>query len=323
MGSGHIMRCLALASAARQAGMTVVMGGYCSIPWLRARLEGEGYLFWEEPCFPQAEAPYLLEQLEGLGRPASRSLSDCAVVLDGYHFTPACQSAVRERACALLVIDDYHHLPRYDCDILLNQNPGSEIYAYEGAIGLKLLGLDYALLRTEFKDVPSSGGRAKGLLLSLGGGDFSELLPHLAPSLRVPSMRGKILRVIAGSTPIKALRTFLGHGPFHLEIWPIVSDMPSLLADTDLCVSAGGSTCWELCRMGVPFLTVEVAENQQSICNWLDAHGFAPRFSFPSFAAMLGDTALRTAHATALRGLVDGRGAERAVNVLFRMLHKV
>lgn len=318
MGSGHIMRCLALASAARQAGASVVMGGYCTIPWLRARLQGEAYLFREEPCPPQAEVTCLLEQLDDMARRIPRPTHDCAVILDGYHFTPACQSAVRERARSLLVIDDYQHLPRYDCDILLNPNPGSEVYAYEGAISLTLLGPDYALLRPEFKTPPSSGGHPKGLLLSLGGGDFSGLLPHLASALRLPSMRGKILRVIAGSTPVKALHTFLGHEPFHLEIWPKVDDMPSLLADTDLCVSAGGSTCWELCRMGVPFLTVEVAENQRRICDWLDAHGYAPRFSSRSFAAMLGDTALKTARATALRGLVDGRGAERAVNALLR-----
>lgn len=320
MGSGHIMRCLALASAARQAGATVVMGGCCTIPWLRGRLEGEAYLFREEPCPPQAEAVCLLDQLDAMARRIPRPTCDCAVILDGYHFTPACQSAVRERARALLVIDDYQHLPRYDCDILLNPNPGSEVYAYEGAIGLKLLGPDYALLRPEFKTPPSSGGHPKGLLLSLGGGDFSGFLPSLASALRIPSMRGKILRVIAGSTPIKALHTFLGQGPFHLEIWPGVDDMPSLLADTDLCISAGGSTCWELCRMGVPFLTVEVAENQRRICDWLDAHGYAPRFSAPVLTALLDNAQLRAERAPALRNLVDGRGAERAVNALLRFV---
>ena len=322
MGSGHIMRCLTLASAARQAGAIVVMGGHCTIPWLCPRLEEEGYLFWEEPCPPQADVSCLLAQLEDMARRIHCPTRDCAVILDGYHFTPLSQSAARKQARVLLVIDDYHHLPRYDCDILLNQNPGSEVYSYQGSVGLKLLGPEYALLRPEFKAPPPSGGRAKGLLLSLGGGDFSGVLPRLAPVLHVPSMRDKILRVIAGSTPKKVIHTLWGHGPFRLEILPRVDDMPSLLADTDLCVSAGGSTCWELCRMGVPFLTVEVAENQRRICNWLDEYDFAPHFSISALTALLENTELRSEHAAALRHLVDGRGAERVMDTLFKFAYR-
>ena len=142
MGSGHIMRCLTLASAARQAGAIVVMGGHCTIPWLCPRLEEEGYLFWEEPCPPQADVSCLLAQLEDMARRIHCPTRDCAVILDGYHFTPLSQSAARKQARVLLVIDDYHHLPRYDCDILLNQNPGSEVYSYQGSVGLKLLALN-------------------------------------------------------------------------------------------------------------------------------------------------------------------------------------
>lgn len=60
MGSGHIMRCRALAAAAKAAGLTVAMGGRCGIPWLRPLLEREHYLFLDGECPPpgrSARAP--------------------------------------------------------------------------------------------------------------------------------------------------------------------------------------------------------------------------------------------------------------------------
>ena len=243
----------------------------------------------------------------------SRSLRDCAVVLDGYHFTTACQSLIREAARTLLVIDDYHHLSSYDCDILLNQNPGSEEYRYDGRAGLKLLGLDYALLRPEFQTPPLSVSQARALLLSLGGGNASAVLPSLVPGLSSPSLTGRTLRVIAGSMSADAIRKALGGTAARLEIVRHVDDMPALLAGTEMCISAGGSTCWELCRRGIPFLTVEIAENQRRICDWLDAHAYAPRFSAPAFTALLNDAERRTRCAAALRKLVDGRGAARVI----------
>ena len=53
----------------------------------------------------------------------------------------------------LLVIDDYNHLPEYECDLLLNQNLGAEKYTYNINPEAKLLlGPKYVLLRREFRD---------------------------------------------------------------------------------------------------------------------------------------------------------------------------
>ena len=53
----------------------------------------------------------------------------------------------------LLVIDDYNHLPEYECDMLLNQNFGAEKYTYNINSEAKLLlGPKYVLLRREFRD---------------------------------------------------------------------------------------------------------------------------------------------------------------------------
>lgn len=321
MGTGHVMRSLALALAAREAGLDARMVCRISIPWVRERLAQEAVpcaLLDGEP--PAAEDPRdLLRQLRAAGLPAPGARA-CWVVTDGYHFTTACQQAVRRAGYRLLVIDDYAHLAEYDCDMLLNQNIGSERLVYGGTVGRKLLGPGYALLRPEFCRSPETetAAAAQGLriLLTLGGGDFSPRLRELAPALRRPELTQMTLRVLSGTMREADILAALAGTSAAVRILPRVDDMAALLRDTDLCITAGGSTCWELACMGVPFLTVQLAENQRLICQWLAEHGYAPHFSAAAFAALLRDGERRRRLSARLRELVDGQGACRVVDAM-------
>src|SRR5207253_2000277 len=53
------------------------------------------------------------------------------------------------------------------------------------------------------------------------------------------------------------------------------SNMADLMADADIAISAAGSTCWELCFLGVPSLLVDVAANQTPIALELQRQGCA------------------------------------------------
>jgi UDP-2,4-diacetamido-2,4,6-trideoxy-beta-L-altropyranose hydrolase len=317
MGTGHVMRCLALALAARERGMLVQLISRLGVPWVRERLAREDVARTEVPDdVPVSEQPEaLLERLAG-------NEGKGWVVLDGYHFGLDCQQAVRAVGYKLLVIDDYAHLPEYSCDILLNQNIGARELVYNGDIVQKLLGPKYALLRPEFlaarrhaedRKFPE---KAQNILLTLGGGDFSEHLGRIASDFSIPQLTGCTLRVIAGAMPRERIRALLRDCPANVEILDQVEDMPALLLDTDLCVTAGGSTCWELCCMGVPFLTVEVAKNQHNIVHGLHKNGIAPICGPESFAALILDGAARPKCADAGSALVDGLGSGRIISAV-------
>ena len=51
--------------------------------------------------------------------------------------------------------------------------------------------------------------------------------------------------------------------PWRTDVRVNVSDMASLMADTDLAIGAAGSTSWERCCLGLPVLMVVLAENQR------------------------------------------------------------
>lgn len=309
MGTGHVMRCLALAQAAQDQGLEVLVVGRVSVPWVQERLHAERLSLQEIPdAVPHEEDPAnLLQQLAKTGfTPA-----DSWVVLDGYHFTLACQLAVRNTGYRLLVIDDYAHLPEYSCDILLNQNLGAEELPYAGDIGLKLLGLRYALLRREFRKAKERLSFIKrnvppqNILVTLGGGDFIEYLENIAQGMSIPVMKGRTVRVIQGAMDAVKIKKAFTNCPARLEILPRVEDMPSLLLDTDLCITAGGSTCWELCCLEVPFITVEMVENQRNIVRSMEDIGTALQFTRATFAAAL-DTSPKM---TAMPTTVGGNGA--------------
>ena len=284
MGTGHVMRCLALAQWAAREGLPVRLIGRVTVPWVAEKLNKESISFTPlRGEIPSMQAPE--ELLAQLGPPTP----DAWAVLDGYHFGLDCQKAVREAGYKLLLIDDYAHQPKYSCDILLNQNLGAEKLPYAGEIGKRLFGPKYALLRPEFAEARSLAEMRNfpdtphKLLLTLGGGDFSEHLRRVASCFMLPELKGRILRVIAGAMQEEVIRDILQDCPAEIEILRRVDDMPALLLDTDLCITAGGSTCWELCWLGVPFLTVEVAENQKGIVEELCMARIAEHLSVESF----------------------------------------
>lgn len=292
MGTGHVMRCLALAQAARREGLDVHMICRLGVDWLRERLAREDIPLHCLPDMPPAaETPDdLLRQLQAASLPVPGGVAAPVwVALDGYHFDTACQLAVMRAGYRLLVIDDYAHLPEYHCDVLLNQNIGAELLTYQGSIGRKLLGLEYVLLRQEFWDAQekaqqrSRPAQPQNILITLGGGNFIEHLEKIAADMYLPELAGRTIRVIQGAMEADRIRAAFAQCPAQLEILPRVDDMPSLLLDTDLCVTAGGSTCWELCCIGIPFLAVLIAENQKNIIDYLHKNKICTIFSYENF----------------------------------------
>lgn len=322
IGTGHVMRCLALAQTARARGLDVVLASRARVPWLAQRLSRENVAFIElEGDAPVHEKPAdLLAQIAACD-PESRA---AWCVLDGYHFTPECQRAVRAAGYRLLVVDDYAHLSEYHADILLNPNVDVEGLTYRGEIGCRLLGLNYALLRTEFRAKRDEMGERRhathirNLLVTLGGGDFASHLTKIVSLFALKELRGVLLRVIAGSMPHDRIRTAFADTPARLEVLETVDDMPLLLLGTDLAVSAGGSTCLELCCLGVPFLTTVVAENQTRIAKGLAALGVADGLEQETLRRMVMDASARDRASEAGRRLVDGDGAARAVEQILR-----
>ncbi len=213
----------------------------------------------------------------------AKDLGASWIVADGYNFDVAFQSRIKEDHHRLLILDDFGHASFYHSDIILNQNLSAEESMYDRRRNstVLLLGSKYALLRREFLAWMKEPGKAAQLgrrvLITMGGSDPLNLTMHLAHSIHRSLQEDvELILVLGPGNPNKiAVRDWAQHTGSSAKIIENAKNMPGLMVEADLAVSAGGSTCWELAFMGVPNVIIPFAENQEPIAASLAECGAA------------------------------------------------
>lgn len=331
IGTGHVMRCLALAHVWQKEGGQAHFVMASPAPALEARLVCEGmtarYLT-TRPGGPEDAEETIFH---------ARRLGAEWIVVDGYRFDAAYQLHLKEAGLRLLVLDDYGHADHYYADLVLNQNIDAEesLYALREAHTSLLLGTRYVLLRREFW--PWLGWRrqvlpvARRVLVTLGGADPDNVTLKVMRGLcRLAIYNLEVIVVVGASNPHYQALQAAAHGSrFETRIVRNVSNMPDLMAWADLTVSAGGSTSWELAFMGVPSISIILAPNQRRAAWMLDAQGVviclgeSLQIDVRRIASAV--EGLRTAYGrrvsmtTKGQQLVDGYGGFRVFNHLTRL----
>jgi UDP-2,4-diacetamido-2,4,6-trideoxy-beta-L-altropyranose hydrolase len=324
-GLGHGMRCLALAQGWKDLGGEVCFALAESLPAFDQRLERERFETVNLPVKPGTS--------EDAFRTAAVAREHAApwVVVDGYHFNPTYQKAVRESGARLLVFDDYGHAGDYSADIVLNQNISARAKTYTPRASRTrlLLGPQYALLRRDFrirhlveKRAPPVGRK---ILVTLGGVDAHNVTLKVVQALQknpIESLDGVI--VIGGGNPYReSLEAAVRNTPGRLRLVRDPADMSELMAWADLAIGASGTTSWELAFMGVPSLLIATADNQREVGESLDRKGVAKNLGWhegltvPHLAHAIREIAesrsIRAEMSRRGRDVVDGQGVGRVV----------
>jgi UDP-2,4-diacetamido-2,4,6-trideoxy-beta-L-altropyranose hydrolase len=264
IGVGHLMRCLALGQAWKDAGGEVIFITACSNEPLLQRLYDDGFEVHRlDYSYPDAQDWQMTRRLLA-EHPAAW------LVLDGYHFDSTYQWQVKEAGYRLLVIDDMAHLPHYYADIVLNQNIHAESLSYSCESYTRLLlGTKYVLLRREFlkwqgwkREIPDV---ARKILVTLGGADPENVTLKVIQALQKIDMPNLELKIIVGpcNRHLKSLKDAMLSAPCSMQILQEVNIMSDLMAWADVTVSAAGSTSWELAFMGLPGVILILGENQE------------------------------------------------------------
>ncbi|MDY7075432.1 MAG: UDP-2,4-diacetamido-2,4,6-trideoxy-beta-L-altropyranose hydrolase [Chloroflexota bacterium] len=332
MGTGHVMRCLALAQAWEDDGGSVIFAMATNTPALQARLKLEGMRISRLSAQPGSAED--ATQTTDLAQKTEAPW----IVVDGYHFDAQYQRILKDSGTRLLFIDDYGHAAHYIADIVLNQNT----YAHERSYVNRepytrvLLGTRYVLLRREFlkwrgwkREVPEV---ARRVLVTLGGSDPDNVTLKVFRALRQVAVDDlESVVVVGGSNPhYKELQSIVQHSPLAIRLENDVTNMPNLMAWADVAVSAGGSTCWELAFMGLPHLILVLAENQRPIAERLGMAGVAIDLGWheevdsagvaEALVSLLKAGKVREEMSRRGQQLVDGEGGSRVVAGMFAEL---
>jgi UDP-2,4-diacetamido-2,4,6-trideoxy-beta-L-altropyranose hydrolase len=297
--------------------------------------EGFKFVFVARPHPDPADLKQVLNQLQNIRK--DRGIP--WLVLDGYHFDSDYQKSIHETGCKLVVIDDYNHLPNYHADILLNQNIGAELIPYSCDLKtVNLFGPKYALLSTEFltwkNRTQKHSGDQRRIMVTLGGADPDNITLKVLRALLQTRLKGIGVDIIVGpaNPHIKELEFEIKSArkasvPLANSIQLLSNiNMPEIMAKTDVAISAGGSTCWELCFLGIPSLLIIAAENQQSTAVGLDHAGAAcclgwhedvdpARLSSTIKNYLSNFNQIRSMSSKAKK-IVDGRGRARLLNLM-------
>jgi UDP-2,4-diacetamido-2,4,6-trideoxy-beta-L-altropyranose hydrolase len=328
MGTGHIMRCLALAQAWQDARGEVTFALALRAAALEDRLRAD-----KMSVRSLAVSPGSLEDADQTARLA-KQLAASWVVLDGYHFGASYQRFLKDAGLRLLLVDDIGGADHYFADIILNQN----LHAHPGLYPSKepgtqlLLGTDYVLLRREFlkwhgspRQIPAI---ARRILITLGGGDADNITLKVIKALSYLEVENlEALAVIGGSNlHYPELQQATATADYSIRLVQNVTDMPELMAWADVAVSAGGSTCWELVFMGLPAVVFILAANQRPVAQALNKEMVAINLGSPTshsletisqaLTRLISDS--RSREKISLKGhkLVDGQGVQRILNIL-------
>jgi UDP-2,4-diacetamido-2,4,6-trideoxy-beta-L-altropyranose hydrolase len=331
-GAGHVMRCLALAEAWHQRGGHATLLSCRLNPVLCQRTEALGIGLKEIPL-PYPDGTDLRTTCTALEEVSRDETELPWVVLDGYHFDTIYQSLLRAAGCRLMVIDDIAHLRRYDADIILNHALSAQQFAYTCSPDtLLLLGTRFALLRSEFHrwhGVPRHCPEvARKILVTLGGSDADNSTLKVIEALEQMSTPDLEVRVVVGplNPHLAELQWKTDSVSSRARLETDATDIASLMAWADLAVAGGGTTSWELAFMKVPALILTLSENQSEVARALDEFGTARSLGSPGDLPrdQLAEAILRLMHDKAARQhmsekgrvVVDGRGAERALEVM-------
>ena len=319
VGGGHVMRCLTLAEALAEEGLRSTFLAPPAVGTLLDRFDRSGCGRVPLDADPDADA------LASAAADAAAGFR--AAVFDHFGMDAAQEAPLRRPGLVLAAVDDLADRP-HAADLLVDPNlhrtaadyarlvpPGAEL----------LLGPEYALVRSEFAVARERVARqpreaVRRVLVSLGltdvGGITERALAVVAPLLG--SAEADIVTGAAAPS-LPRLRELAARDPrLHLHVE--TSSMAALMTSADLALGAGGSSTWERACLGLPTLTVVIADNQAPGTRALEQAGATVSLdarvenleaAAEPFRRLMTDAELRARLSRASAALCDGGGARR------------
>ncbi len=320
IGFGHITRCLSLYQAFEAKGILpeFVINGDASIDGVLKNRQHKRFNW-----------------LEHMDRIRASIKDSDMVIIDSYLADVNFYREVSDSVRVPVYIDDNKRVD-YPKGLVVNGSISAEMLHYPVTEDIAyLLGPKYIPLRKEFWDVPEKKIREKieRIMITFGGDDARNMTPS-------------VLRLLAMQYPHVAKNVIIGRGYRNKEeietaadggteliYFPGAEGMKTVMLESDIAISAGGQTLYELARGGVPAVVVAMADNQMNNIEGGQRAGCIEYAGWWEDGMLLDnvrgalkqleDSDRREKMSQTGRTLVDGNGAKRIVAYLCSMLGEI
>lgn len=324
IGSGHAMRCRAIARALNVAGARTVFAvasqesaDFLAAIGCDARVLGGD--------------PLRLTEADGLALTQLAHTEGAGVVfIDTYGVTKPFFSALQDQRFRVAYLDDLYTFElgkmeapiRRPVDLVLNYSFYANERTYSDVYGQrqrKLLGPRYAPLGEGFVGRRArSADVVRDLLVTTGSTNPDHMLERMAKGC-LDGCDANVNVVIGPKASFDVAQLGVCDAELRrLCLRHDVRDMAALMERCDMAVTAGGTTLYELCAMSIPTITIPIVDNQLQNVQSFAALGLGVALSRCDIDEkltgladeMAGSLTNRRRYISRMGEVVDGRGSQ-------------
>lgn len=259
IGMGHVMRCITVAHALKNIDCIFLVSDYESYKIINDN-------DFEVICLNSNYNNLLISEAEEIIELGEKNYIN-NILVDSYYVTKEYLAGLQK----------YFHVGCFNCsnsylpaDYIINYNINYNRKMYQNLYKTSktqlLLGSRYVPLRDEFlaKHKEVTNKTVQQILVMTGGSD-----PY--------NFMGQFAEKICTLQECKKIRFVFISGPYNenkenlvekvnkiknMEVRNNVKNISTIMQNSDLVISAGGTTLYELCAIGVPTILFAFAENQ-------------------------------------------------------------
>jgi len=315
IGFGHITRCLSLYQAFDEFGgkPEFVINGDKSVIEFAKQVNGE-----------------IVDWIEKSSYAISKIKDSDIVIIDSYLASLNFYELVAKLVRVPVYIDDNKRLD-YPEGVIVNSNIYAKDLDYKtGNNSVFLLGTKYAMLRKEFWEAPEKEIKKniESIMITFGGDDLKNMTPRVLGWLaeEYPDLRKNVI-IGSGFENVNVSKIKeIADDNTKLIFNPDAKIMKDVMLESDIAISAGGQTLYELARIGVPTIAMIVAENQKRNVRKWESFGFIKSAKFDGSKdninfveynlKYLFDYKIREESHCRSKRLIDGKGALRVARRL-------
>ncbi len=321
IGQGHLMRCLTIANK---------ISTMYDVEIIFAVSDSDSMLLLEKSNFKGIEldcdyTDYSKENAENFKLRLINEKID-TVLIDSYYLT---EEYVLSLKRIVNVAAFWCKEEPISADLIINYNIDYNKSFYESLKNnkqVRLLGTDYIPIRDEFLAgfKYSSDGNIKNILVLTGGSDNLNVLnTFIEKASEIPNCF--FTCVVGKYSSVDESR----ETPSNLKLIPQSNNVSKLMKENDLIISAGGTTMYEICSLGIPAIIYSLADNQMGEPEFMDKLGAVCYVGYagkPDFFEKIKKTVesldnpdTRKAMSDKQTALVDGKGSERISTAIINL----
>lgn len=325
IGLGHIQRCLALSSQLQKSGLGILFIIKRN-EVVKEKIEQEG--------FEVIELKDNLNLEEDLGHTIEviRNNKVDILITDSYGFDEKYLIETKKSVGLLVSIDDLAVIA-FPSDIVINQNIYANELNYHSSIDKTkfLLGPKYALLREEFANLGKRkiSPKIKNVLVTLGGSDRFNLTPKILNVLDTIEEDFNITAVIGHFfNNVPEIQNTVKKMSKKAELIYNSSQMTDLMLSSDLAITGGGTTLYELAATGTPAFAFCLADNQVKNVKGMAKTGtvidmgwgneWKAENLYKEINELINDYIPRKKMSKLGQKLVDGKGNQRVSDIILK-----